>query len=133
MGYAENRYSTNKQIAMPATGALNGTRAAAVELSRMTFMHNATVTDANAYLSAGGTQANISILVGKSLGGTGATSAIGTVALGTNASKSVVDGSVTSTDFANGDDLVIQVALGTATTVPNAIPYVNFKEHFVSE
>jgi len=133
MGYAENRYSTNKQITMPATGALNGSRAAAVEVSRMTFMHNATVTDANMFFVAGGSQANVSILLGKSFEGTGTFAAIGTFALGSHATLAVLDGAVTSTDFATGDDIVANVSLGSATTVPNVQPNINYKEHFVSE
>lgn len=132
IGYANNRFHTNQTISFPTTGALNGTNAAAVEKDRHTFMHNATVTDWNIFYTAGGTQGTLSLLLAKSAAGTGAATAIGTIALGTQATGTIKDGSATETNFAAGDDLVILVAAGTATTVPDVLPRVNFKEHFVT-
>lgn len=130
-GYHDAAYGTKQVITLPDTGALNGTRAAVTQLdSKFTFMHPCSVTDCNIYMVAGGTQANVSVLVGKSAAGTGTVSYFGTVALGTQATGNVVDGAVTATAFSTGDDVVLSVSAGTATTVPNGRVFLQVRETY---
>jgi len=129
--YSDESYSAKQVVAMPATGALNGTAAAAADLSRMSFMQPVTVTDANVTFTAGGTNSTTGIIIGKSAAGTGAVSAIGTIMTGTSGTLDTKEGAVTATDFETGDDLVIQRTLGTSTTVENMIPYIQYRENFV--
>jgi hypothetical protein len=134
--YSDNSYATKQTIAVPDTGALNGTNASANTIvSRMTFMQPSTVTDFNVFMVAGGTMAGAAI-VGRSLAGTGATVALGTF-VGTGAISTVHDGAVvggTTCNFSKGDDIVIERAggaLGTTTTVENLRFYIQYRENFV--
>ena len=129
--YSDESYSAKQIVAMPSTGALNGTAAAVADLSRMSFMQPVNVSDINVTFVAGGTNATTGIIVGKSLAGTGAVSPIGTVMTGTSALLSTKEGAVTATDFVTGDDLVIQRTIGTSTTVEEVIPYIQYRENFV--
>ena len=128
--YSDPAFAVKQMIPLPNTGALNGTRASDTELTRFTFMHPATVTDWNVYMVAGGTQATLSLAVGKSAAGTGAITQIGTQNLGTQATATVIDSSLTATEFSTGDDLTLEVLAGTATTVPNARVYLQYREAF---
>jgi hypothetical protein len=56
------------------------------------------------------------------------TSSIGQVTLGTNAAGSVVDASLTDTDFEATDDLILKNALATDTG--SAFMYVQYQEQF---
>jgi len=130
-GYADPRFGVSQMLPLNESGALNGTNAAVTELGRYTFMTNSRVLDWNIRAKVGGTAAIYSILLGKSLAGTGAFSAIGTIALGTNADNTVLDGAVTETQFSAGDDIVFQKSAGTSAAVYNVQPVVLYREDFV--
>jgi hypothetical protein len=128
--YDSDAFGTKQTIPMDVSSALNGT-VGATEINRMTFMHAARVTDWNIRAKVGGTEGSVrQILIGKSLAGTGAFSAIGTQALGTLADGNIVDASLTETDFSAGDDLVIQ-HLGTGAGVYVIQPLIQYREAFV--
>jgi hypothetical protein len=109
------------------------TAATATEVDRMTFMENVTVTDFNITFAGGGGTASVGALIGKSLGGTGAFSVIGTATVGTPSDNSGVEGTVTATNFVTGDDVVIQIAAGTAAGSTSEEAFVQYKEHFVAD
>lgn len=132
--YSDNSYATKQTIAIPDTGALNGTAAGAAVVSRFTFMQPSELLDIQAFMVAGGTNANGSITIGRSLAGTGATVALGTIAVGTSATGVVIDGAVvggTTCYFNTGDDIVVERALGTTTTVENYRVFAQYRERFV--
>lgn len=131
--YSDPSYGAKKELALRESGALNGTAAAAAELARHTFMTPASVEDWNIQFVAGGTNATVSVLLGKSAGGTGAVTNIGTIAIGTQAIDTVKDGSVTVTNFSTGDDLVFLRAAGTSTTVENVLPVVQWVERYEAD
>lgn len=129
--YSDASYATKQELPLNASGALNGTAAAAATVSVHTFMRPVSVSDWNGRVIAGGTDAGvISLIVGKSVDGTGAVSAIGTMSLSTHAIDTVVDGSLTTTTFDSGDDIVIQRSAGTSTSVLNVEPVVHYTEQF---
>ena len=131
--YSDASYAAKQELVTDAVGALNGTAAAAAEVTRHTFMEPVTATDWNGRVIAGGTDAAvISLIVGKSLAGTGAFAAIGTMALNTHAVDTVIDASLTATTFETGDDLVVQRSIGTSTSVLNIVPVVQFQNRFVA-
>jgi hypothetical protein len=127
--YSDPSIGAKRTITMPLCASIDGTYQSAVDLVRHTFMFPASVQDFNLSVVAGGTDlgADVFFYLGKSLGGTGAVSAIGTAdplqGTGTYANASVLDASVTETAFTAGDDLVFQ-AIGTIghamTVVVNA-------------
>ena len=126
--YSDPSYGSKKMYAFPATGSLAGTAAIAIK-SAVEFMEPATVTDFNVFFVAGGTTAAQSFVIGKSLAGTGAFSAIGTIVVGTQATNSTKDGAVTETSFTAGDLLQLYAG-GTAAIVANGIVTVQYKETF---
>lgn len=128
--YSDPSYGSKKVFTFPATGSLAGT-AAISEKARHTFMEPVTVTDMNVYFNAGGTTAAQSFVLGKSLAGTGSFSGFGTIAVGTQATDSVKDGSVTETTFDTGDDIVLYAG-GTDTDVTDGIVRFQYKERYVS-
>jgi hypothetical protein len=129
--YSDASYGSKKQMSLYNTGALNGTAAAAATVGRVRFMVPCCVEDIGGVATVGGTDAAvISVLVGKSVAGTGAVSVIGTMALSTHAIDTAINGSVTATAFDAGDDLVIQRSLGTSTSVLDVLPYVLYVEGY---
>ncbi len=130
--YSDPSYGSKKYIELAATGALNGTVAAATTIAatRYTVMQPITITDWNVFFVAGGTSTTQNIVLGYESAGTGAVTAIGTIITGTQAISTVKDGTVTSTDLSAGDDLVI-APFGTSTTVENVRAQVLYKERYV--
>lgn len=128
--YSDPSYGSVKELPLRESGALNGTAASSAELVRHTFMTPTRVTDWNLQFIAGGTNTNISVLVGKSAAGTGTVTNFGTIAIGTQAIDTVKDGSVTATNFSSGDDLVISRSAGTSTSVENVAPVIKLIETF---
>lgn len=128
--YSDDTFGVKQMLQLQASGALNGTQAADTELQRVTFMHPATVLDWNVFYEAGGTSSNSAVKIGKSVAGTGAVTDIGTITIGTQATDTVKDGSVTETEFDAGDDLVFERVAGTTTTVENVIPTILYREAF---
>jgi len=75
----------------------------------------------------GGTAAGPTITIGKSVGGTGAVTAIGTQAFGTNANGSVFTTTLTSTEFDEGDEIVVTNVAGTVASTPAIIFSLGYK------
>lgn len=133
--YSDPSYGSKKVIKLTTTGALNGTRSGATEVgaTRMTVMQPITITDMNAFFTAGGTTTTNVIVVNSSLAGTGAAVPIGTFSAYTQAINTVLDGSVVSGTAANvnsGDDIYV-TAYGTATTVEDIQISLQYRENFV--
>lgn len=133
--YSDPSYGSKKILALKTTGALNGTRASATEIgaTRCTVMQPITITDMNAFFTAGGTTTTNFIVVNSSLAGTGAAVPIGTFGAYTQAINTVLDGSVVSGTAANvnsGDDIYV-TAYGTATTVEDIQITLQYRENFV--
>jgi hypothetical protein len=134
--YSDQGYGSRKDIGLPSNGSIDGTYQSAVDLVRHTFMFPATVVDWNMAIGlVGGTDlgADVYLYLGKSLGGTGAVTAIGTwdtlQGTGTHAGPSVVDQTVTETSFTAGDDVVLQ-AIGTIGHAMTVCAHVEFLEKF---
>ena len=129
--YDDPSYRSKKQSPMPSTGALNGTVTSSTSKSIITVMQPITLKDWNLSVTTGGVMIDTNVLIGKSLAGTGAVSAIGTITLtGTKTALDVVDGSLTATAFSTGDDIVVQRAAGTETGVAVVTPYFQYVENF---
>ena len=132
--YSDPTYGSKKQ--MPLAGeaiALNGTVTSTTDLARVTVMQPITVSDANVSILVAGTAVDTNLLIGKSLAGTGAFAALGTITLtGTQTADSVIDATVTATSFSTGDDIIVARAAGTETETAILVkPYVQYKETFV--
>jgi hypothetical protein len=117
-------------------GAQTSVIAADTVLDRRTFMEAVTVKDWNLVFKSGDTctgtddTARWVLILGKSLAGTGAVTTIGSAVVGTQADNSVLDDAVTETNFAAGDDIVLQVSAGTilpagAINVTSDVSYVD--------
>lgn len=131
--YSDDAFATNQTLMFTSGGALNGTATAAATILSHTCLYNCKVSDWNGRVKAGGTDAGvISLIIGKSAAGTGAFSAIGTMALGTHAINTVIDATMTETDFDAGDDIVIQRSAGTSTSVLAIAPTVAIIEKFIA-
>lgn len=118
---------------LPSTGSIAGTVTGVTNKSICTVMHPITVTDWQLCVTTGGVEIDTLILIGKSLAGTGAFSAFGTITVtGTRTALDVIDGSVTSTDLATGDDIIVARAAGTETGVAVVTPYIQYRETFVN-
>ncbi len=128
--YDDARFAVEQCIITDRSGALNGT-VGATELMRYTFKKNVALTAAKIRCAVGGTEASKrKILIGKSVGGTGTTSQLGTQALGTQANNTIVDFSVTG-NFDADDDIVIS-HLGTGAAVYDVQLQLFYRERFVN-
>jgi hypothetical protein len=127
--YSDPAFGSKKQLTMLNTAALNGTAAAATD-QVYTFMTPVTVTDWQLMVTTAGNGTSRDVILGKSLAGTGAVTVVGTTTVGTAAVDTVVDCTCTETDFAAGDDLVVQL-VGTGATVAVVCPIVLYVEKFV--
>jgi hypothetical protein len=144
--YDDLRWGVLHQMTLSnnADAAIGSARAAAVVLARKTFMENVTVKDFNLEVVVGATCTGTggvatevyTLIIGKSAAGTGAVSAIGTATVGTGgaADDSVVDGTVTETNFSSGDDIVFQASIGTSLGDNSLVARANisYVERYVS-
>ncbi|RLC40268.1 MAG: hypothetical protein DRH51_05890 [Candidatus Coatesbacteria bacterium] len=130
--YSHPRWSVRHTMTIAEDITLNGTIASAAEICRVTAFTNIKLKDWNIAVITGGTAAGPSITIGKSAGGTGAVTAIGTASFGTNADNTVIDGSLTETSFSAGDDIVIKSVAGTAASTPKFNIYVDYVEEFTN-
>jgi len=144
--YDNPRFGVVQQmtLAKAADAAIGSARAAAAEIDRKTVMTNITVKDFNLEVLVGATCTGTSevstqiylLTVGKSAAGTGAYAAFGTATVGTAgaADLSVIDGSVTETNLAAGDDIVFRAEIGTALGDNSLVARANvsYVEHFVA-
>jgi len=136
--YSDPRYGVVQQITIPDKGSTQTSVVASdTVIKRYTFMNAVRVTDWNVSFVVGGTQTGAAaasnfIEIAKSVAGTGAVTPIGSASIGTQANNTVKDGSLTATDFDEGDDLVVQYAAGTglAAGVFQAGAQVTFVERF---
>ena len=119
--YDDNRFQTIQQGHLGSGRAANtsviGSR---VEIDRKTMLTPVTIKDLNVKVIGGATSTGtdnterFNVAIGKSLGGTGAVAPFGSSVIGTAADGSVVDGSLTETNFVAGDDLVLSYEIGTS-------------------
>lgn len=124
--YDSARYGARHLVVMAnaADAALGSAAAAQTEFNRKTMMTNVTIKDWNLEVLTGATCTGTggvttevwTLKLGKAAAGTGTISNVGTITVGTAgaANGSVVDGTVTETDFSAGDDLVWYTDAGTA-------------------
>lgn len=122
-----------------AHGNQTSANSSTIVLDRRTFMAAVTVKDWNLAFKLGDTctgTADIArwvLSVGKSLGGTGAVAVMGSAIVGTQADDSVLDETLTETDFVAGDDIVFQLGEGTVLPLGNitVAADVSYVERFV--
>jgi hypothetical protein len=131
MAYDHPRYGTRQVLTIGEDITLAGTIASAAEITRVTAFTNIKLKDINVAIKTGGTAAGPAFTVNKSAAGTGALSAIGTVTFGTNADNTVLDGSLTETAIAAGDDIVLKSVAGTAASSPVFNVHIDYVENFV--
>lgn len=106
-----------------------GTAASNTVLLRLPLCENITVSGTARFrLSTGGTAAGPSITFGKSLAGTGAVVAFGTLTFGTTADGGTKTMALTSTDFDPGDEIVVTNVAGTAASTPVVIFSFSYAE-----
>jgi len=116
MPYDDGRFQVSQTLPLDNFTAQTSVNASQAELARHTFMTAVEVTDWNVRVMTGDTQTSgfTALSINKSAAGTGALAAFGTANLGTNADNTVIDGTVTTTSFSAGDDLVIAYDAGTS-------------------
>jgi len=124
--YSDSRYVTSKNLSLRGIAVQTSVIASDTVIERRTLMEAITVKDWNVVVRSGdvltGTADSASwrVAIGKSAAGTGAITGIGTAKLsalsigGTYSNNTVVDGSLTETNFSAGDDIVFYYKAGTA-------------------
>lgn len=114
--------------------SVSGTIASAAVLAQIRVPRAIRVTGCSSYCVTGGTAAGPSYTVGYSLAGTGAYTAFGTATIvkssGTGANNTGADCTVTETNLAAGDMLIIKSVAGTAAATPVANWTITFQELF---
>ena len=127
-------YDNPKQL-MPiaaSTGiSIPGTAAADTVLIRLRIPRAMTVDAASIVMMTGGTAAGPTVAVQKSLAGTGAAASIGTYNVGTAADNASAALTITATNFAAGDHLLIANLAGTAASTPKVNLMLEWKEAIV--
>ncbi len=128
--YDDSRQRQQIIHAPSATGlSVPGTAASATVILRIPLaVDSVKLNYMRARLTTGGTAAGPSVLVGKSLAGTGAATTIGTLAFGTSADGAVVNVSLTNTEFDAGDEIVLTNAAGTAASTPVIVFSLGYRE-----
>lgn len=117
--YDAAQFRANIPLVPSLTGlSVPGTAASATDLLRIPLAVGTKLNTLKMRMSTGGTAAGPTITVNSSLAGTGALVPIGTYAFGTNANGAVATLSFTSTEFANGDEVVISNVAGTVAATP---------------
>jgi len=116
--YDHPRYGVQQTLHMGYGKAKNtSVIASRVEIDRKTMMKAVTIKDWNIHVIDGATCTGatlFNIAISKSLAGTGAVTPFGSQAMTAVANGTVVDASLTETNFAAGDDLVVSYEAGTA-------------------
>jgi len=126
--YDDPRFGVEQRFETEATGALNGT-VGATELFRYRFKKAAVITAVHARFKAGGTAATRQIIIGTAAAG-GSITAIGTAILGTQATNTTKDLSISGAIAAN-EELIFQ-QLGTDAIVYNVSFGVFYQEKFTN-
>jgi len=127
MPYDDQRYYAVQTMSFDDATTHTGTIGTRVEVERKTIMNACTVKDFNVRIKSGHTMTatvateQINMAISKSLAGTGAVTPFGSANMATGADNTVIDGTVTETDFASGDDIVFSLELGTAATADGTV------------
>lgn len=127
-------YDNPKQlmpIAASAGISVPGTAASDTVLIRLRVPRAMTVDAASIVMQTGGTAAGPTVAVQKSLAGTGTATNVGTYNVGTAADNTSAALTVTATNFAAGDHLLITNLAGTAASTPKANLMLEWKEAIV--
>ncbi len=120
----------NLLLADSAGISVAGTAAADTELIRLPITDAITIDKCRIVAMTGGTAVGPTLQLGKSLGGTGAVTSIGTKAIGTSANNTGLTMTVTSTTFVAGDHLVLSNVAGTSASTPKVIVNIGYVETF---
>jgi len=130
--YSDPSYGSRKTVKLPNTAVMDGTGTDVTLTSIYEVLYPVTVQDFSLYTVTAGTGVSVGdCVIGKSLAGTGDFAVCGTATLvGTQAQYSVVDGSVTATDFVAGDQIQMKLD-GTGVDITVCTPHVEVVEHFV--
>jgi len=107
-----------------------GTAAADTELLRIPVNRDIKVEAIRMVAMTGGTADGPTVQIQKSLAGTGAASDIATQNVGTSADNTQFDLTVTATDIAEGDVLIVSNAAGTAASTPKVILNIEYRYDF---
>ena len=106
-----------------------GTAASNTVLLRIPIASTVTLNHMRYRRVTGGTAAaGPNVTIGKSLAGTGAASAIGTIAFTTAADGTVSSLDLTATQFEPGDEIVLTNVAGTATSSPAIVFSIAYKD-----
>lgn len=113
-----------------ATGlSVPGTAASDTVILRIPIAgHDVQINRLRLRMTTGGTAAGPTITVGKSLAGTGAVVACGTFAFGTSANGATGSANLTTTNFSEGDEIVISNLAGTAASTPVIVFSLAYKD-----
>lgn len=133
MAYDDQRFFTRQIMPIvPESGGLSvpGTAAAATELVRLRIPRQMTIDEADIVAMTGGTADGPNVVLQKSLAGTGAGVGFATHNIGTSADNASAGLTVSSTDFADGDHLLIVNAAGTAASTPAVTLNIGWKERW---
>lgn len=110
--YSSPVFAVEQVIATFDTTASLASTVGATTLEKSYLSKAMNVTKASVYAKTGGTDAVRKLMLGYSLAGTGAVTALGTLTPGTKADGTIIDWAVTGTAMVAGDHLVLQ-HLGT--------------------
>jgi hypothetical protein len=121
-----------KDLVIADSGGISvpGTAAADTELVRIPINRGIKVDAIRMVAMTGGTADGPTVQVQKSLAGTGAASDIATQNVGTSADNTQFDLTVTQTDLAEGDVLIVSNAAGTAASTPKVTLNIEYRQDF---
>jgi hypothetical protein len=130
--YDGPNFVTRRAMVLGEAGGLTvgGTNAANTEIHRVRFANPSKVETVDIVAMTGGTAAGPALLIGKSLAGTGTVANFATHTFGTDANNTAAGLTVATTDFADGDHLVISKAAGTAASSPKVSVNIGWREDF---
>ena len=130
--YDEGKFTTRRVMPIAASGGISvpGTASSTTELVRLVILDSITIDAARMVAMTGGTAAGPTVLLQKSLAGTGTATSFGTKAFGTAADNAAFNFSPTSTTFVAGDHLIIANLAGTSAATPKANITIGYLETF---
>lgn len=108
-----------------------GTASANTTVFRYRIPRQMVIDEASVVALTGGTAAGPSFILAKSLAGTGTAAGLATHAFGTNADGVGAALTVTATNFAAGDHLLLQTVAGTVASTPKANVMIGFRYDLV--
>lgn len=130
--YSDPSYGSKKILVMQKTGSTVGT-SAGTDLIQSTTNSEFPITigpEVTLHYVAGGTSTVKSLVLNSKLAGTGANVALGTVALGTNATGGTRSMTINSTDLAADDDVMFTF-VGTDAIVADVLAHVTYIERYL--